>query len=169
MYWITSWRLEKIIIGRGIQVDRGICLICLRVMVLMIMPVGSAVTACRCSLYSPPRMFPHDTHQKCAVKVVKHDHRFEMIVLYLTFISIHIQYMVVYLCNLWSNCVISLHNTCFYRQVWCQLLNVIGQAFAATNYSWMFCEGLYLHIIMAHALRTGKKLIKCLVVGGWGE
>ncbi|BFY98646.1 hypothetical protein BsWGS_01686 [Bradybaena similaris] len=51
--------------------------------------------------------------------------------------------------------------------VWCQLLNVIGQACVATNYSWMFCEGLYLHIIMAHALRTGKKLIKCLVVCGW--
>ncbi|XP_005093780.3 calcitonin receptor [Aplysia californica] len=52
--------------------------------------------------------------------------------------------------------------------VWCQFLHVLAQYFTTTNFSWMFCEGLYLHIIMAHALRTGKKLIKCLVIGGWG-
>jgi hypothetical protein len=33
----------------------------------------------------------------------------------------------------------------------------------------MFCEGLYLHIIMAHAFRTGKTLLRVLLFVGWGE
>ncbi|BFZ01615.1 hypothetical protein BsWGS_04654 [Bradybaena similaris] len=52
--------------------------------------------------------------------------------------------------------------------LWCQLLHVIGQYFATTNFSWMFCEGLYLHMIMAQALTTGKTRIKWLAIGGWG-
>lgn len=51
--------------------------------------------------------------------------------------------------------------------VWCRVLNLIAQYFSTTNFSWMFCEGLYLHFILARALRTGKKLIKCLIVAGW--
>ncbi|CAL1531756.1 unnamed protein product [Lymnaea stagnalis] len=50
---------------------------------------------------------------------------------------------------------------------WCRVLNLIAQYFSTTNFSWMFCEGLYLHFILARALRTGKKLIKCLIIAGW--
>ncbi|RUS80722.1 hypothetical protein EGW08_011508 [Elysia chlorotica] len=52
--------------------------------------------------------------------------------------------------------------------LWCRYLHVLAQYFTTTNFSWMCCEALYLHIIMAHTLHTGKKLIKCLVVAGWG-
>ncbi|GFS15198.1 calcitonin receptor [Elysia marginata] len=52
--------------------------------------------------------------------------------------------------------------------VWCRYLHALAQYFSTTNFSWMCCEGLYLHIIMAHALHTSKKLIKCLIIGGWG-
>ncbi|XP_059174458.1 calcitonin gene-related peptide type 1 receptor-like [Physella acuta] len=52
--------------------------------------------------------------------------------------------------------------------LWCRVLHMVAHYCSASNFSWMLCEGLYLHIIMAHALRTGKKLIKCLVIGGWG-
>ncbi|GFO06609.1 calcitonin receptor [Plakobranchus ocellatus] len=52
--------------------------------------------------------------------------------------------------------------------VWCRQLHVLAQYFTTTNFSWMCCEGLYLHIIMAHTLQTGKTLIKSLVIGGWG-
>ncbi|GFR71667.1 calcitonin receptor [Elysia marginata] len=52
--------------------------------------------------------------------------------------------------------------------LWCRCLHVVAQYFTTTNFSWMCCEGLYLHIIMAHTLHTGRTLIKSLIIGGWG-
>ncbi|XP_070210532.1 calcitonin gene-related peptide type 1 receptor-like [Littorina saxatilis] len=51
--------------------------------------------------------------------------------------------------------------------MWCRLLHVLAQYLTTCNFAWMFCEGLYLHIIMAHAFRTGKTLIRVLLFVGW--
>ncbi|KAL8592155.1 hypothetical protein ACOMHN_033526 [Nucella lapillus] len=53
--------------------------------------------------------------------------------------------------------------------VWCQVLHVLANYFTTCNFAWMFCEGLYIHIIMAHAFRTGKMLIRALLFVGWGN
>lgn len=59
------------------------------------------------------------------------------------------------------------HVTCV--QVWCQVLHIITQYLVAVNFSWMFCEGLYLHTIIVVAFATGKKLlVSCLVIG-WSK
>ncbi|KAL5006348.1 hypothetical protein ScPMuIL_015154 [Solemya velum] len=50
--------------------------------------------------------------------------------------------------------------------VWCQGLHVFAQYITACNFAWMFCEGLYLHTIIAKAFLPGKKLfITCCLVG----
>ncbi|KAK7477489.1 hypothetical protein BaRGS_00031253, partial [Batillaria attramentaria] len=55
----------------------------------------------------------------------------------------------------------------FDNPVWCRVLHVLAHYCTASNFAWMFCEGLYLHVIMAQAFRTGKTLIRVLLLVGW--
>ncbi|XP_076461808.1 calcitonin receptor-like [Babylonia areolata] len=52
--------------------------------------------------------------------------------------------------------------------VWCQALHVLTQYSTTCNFAWMFCEALYLHVIMTHTFRTGDILIRALLFTGWG-
>lgn len=51
--------------------------------------------------------------------------------------------------------------------VWCRCLHVICHYFTVCNFSWMFCEGLYINTIMAYAFSMGKKLVKLCYFIGW--
>ncbi|KAL8623519.1 hypothetical protein ACOMHN_058899 [Nucella lapillus] len=53
--------------------------------------------------------------------------------------------------------------------VWCQVLHVLTQYCTTCNFAWMFCEGLYLHVIMARTFRTGNVLIRVLLFIGDGS
>uniref|UniRef100_W8AQB8 Calcitonin gene-related peptide type 1 receptor n=2 Tax=Ceratitis capitata TaxID=7213 RepID=W8AQB8_CERCA len=50
----------------------------------------------------------------------------------------------------------------------CIALYIILHYFLLTNYSWMLCEGFYLHTVLVSAFISEKKLVKWLVAFGWG-
>lgn len=52
--------------------------------------------------------------------------------------------------------------------VWCQALHVVTQYLVTCNYVWMFCEGLYLHTILAIAFTSAKRLLYACYAIGWG-
>ncbi|TMW41989.1 hypothetical protein DOY81_012932, partial [Sarcophaga bullata] len=45
----------------------------------------------------------------------------------------------------------------------CVALHVILHYFLLTNYSWMLCEGFYLHTVLVSAFISEKKLVKWLI------
>ncbi|XP_013418736.1 calcitonin gene-related peptide type 1 receptor isoform X2 [Lingula anatina] len=60
------------------------------------------------------------------------------------------------------------HDVIVSNPFWCQGLHVLVQYLTVCNYFWMFCEGLYLHTIIVVAFTTGKALLICCCVIGWG-
>ncbi|XP_074604062.1 uncharacterized protein LOC141857462 [Brevipalpus obovatus] len=50
----------------------------------------------------------------------------------------------------------------------CQLLHILVQYFLLANYSWMFCEGLYLFTLLVVAFVAEDKVMKWFYVIGWG-
>uniref|UniRef100_A0A0K8UB56 Calcitonin gene-related peptide type 1 receptor n=1 Tax=Bactrocera latifrons TaxID=174628 RepID=A0A0K8UB56_BACLA len=50
----------------------------------------------------------------------------------------------------------------------CIALHIILHYFLLTNYSWMLCEGFYLHTVLVSAFISEKKLVKWLIALGWG-
>jgi len=45
---------------------------------------------------------------------------------------------------------------------------VVLHYFLVSNYSWMLCEGLYLHTMLVHAFLREDKLLKGMYCLGWG-
>lgn len=41
--------------------------------------------------------------------------------------------------------------------------------FLLSNYSWMLCEGFYLHTVLVAAFISEKRLVKWLIAFGWGS
>lgn len=52
-------------------------------------------------------------------------------------------------------------------QVGCRVLHTVLHYFLMTNYSWMLCEGFYLHTVLVHAFIAESKLVKWLMALGW--
>ncbi|EDW59910.2 uncharacterized protein Dvir_GJ21197, isoform C [Drosophila virilis] len=50
---------------------------------------------------------------------------------------------------------------------YCVALHIILHYFLLTNYSWMLCEGFYLHTVLVAAFISEKKLVKWLIAFGW--
>uniref|UniRef100_A0A1B0GC90 Calcitonin receptor n=1 Tax=Glossina morsitans morsitans TaxID=37546 RepID=A0A1B0GC90_GLOMM len=50
----------------------------------------------------------------------------------------------------------------------CIALHIVLHYFLLTNYSWMLCEGFYLHTVLVAAFISEKKLVKWLIAFGWG-
>ncbi|XP_052812423.1 calcitonin gene-related peptide type 1 receptor-like [Mya arenaria] len=51
--------------------------------------------------------------------------------------------------------------------IWCQVLHELTHYFTVCNYSWMFCEGFYLHALMVIAFTKDKKLLLICYLIGW--
>lgn len=51
--------------------------------------------------------------------------------------------------------------------VWCRLLNSTLQYALLTNYTWMLCEGLYLHTVLVSAFVSERRLVRSLLAAGW--
>ncbi|XP_033762155.1 calcitonin gene-related peptide type 1 receptor-like isoform X1 [Pecten maximus] len=50
--------------------------------------------------------------------------------------------------------------------IWCRMIHVFAQYCVVSNFSWMFCEGLYLHTIMVRTFGSTKHvLIACYFIG----
>ena len=50
----------------------------------------------------------------------------------------------------------------------CRLLLMLSKYFRLTNYTWMFCEGYYLHRLLANTFEEERSLGVILAIG-WGE
>ena len=50
----------------------------------------------------------------------------------------------------------------------CRWLLMQTMYFRLTNFSWMFCEGYYLHRLLANTFEEQRSLVFMLVVG-WGK
>ncbi|KAI8437238.1 hypothetical protein MSG28_010553, partial [Choristoneura fumiferana] len=50
---------------------------------------------------------------------------------------------------------------------WCRALNAALQYALLTNYTWMLCEGLYLHTVLVHAFVSERRLLRALLAAGW--
>ncbi|XP_077299605.1 diuretic hormone 31 Receptor isoform X2 [Arctopsyche grandis] len=68
---------------------------------------------------------------------------------------------------LWYEAVIKSPNVITENPAWCKVLHVIIQYVLLTNYSWMLCEGLYLHTVLVSAFVAEQRLLKGLVALGW--
>ena len=57
-------------------------------------------------------------------------------------------------------------------QVWCRVLSWLKLYLTSTSYCWMFCEGYYLHRLIANAFEPPKNLLALYAIGwgmsGWG-
>ena len=60
-------------------------------------------------------------------------------------------------------------NMSFYFQWICKTLTAMFNFAHATNFYWMFVEGLYLHIIIVWTYSADKIKLRYLVFIGWGK
>nr|AAL48818.1 RE24343p [Drosophila melanogaster] len=51
----------------------------------------------------------------------------------------------------------------------CVALHITLHYFLLSNYSWMLCEGFYLHTVLVAAFISEKRLVKWLIAFGWGS
>ena len=56
----------------------------------------------------------------------------------------------------------------FQNTLGCQLLMMLTKYFRLTNYTWMFCEGYYLHRLLANTFEEERSLAFILSIG-WGK
>ena len=50
----------------------------------------------------------------------------------------------------------------------CRILLMITKYFRLTNYTWMFCEGYYLHRLLVNTFEEERSIMFILIIG-WGE
>ncbi|CAH1101413.1 unnamed protein product [Psylliodes chrysocephalus] len=56
----------------------------------------------------------------------------------------------------------------FANQPWCIALHTILYSCLISNYSWMLCEGLYLHTVLVWAFISQNNLLIAVILIGWG-
>ncbi|KAK9701848.1 7 transmembrane receptor (Secretin family) [Popillia japonica] len=69
---------------------------------------------------------------------------------------------------LWYNFVVDRPEVVKDNTLWCRLLHIILTYFLLSNYSWMLCEGLYLHTVLVSAFISEVLLLRCMLLVGWG-
>ncbi|XP_065173874.1 calcitonin gene-related peptide type 1 receptor isoform X2 [Atheta coriaria] len=69
---------------------------------------------------------------------------------------------------LWNNLVVYRTEVVSHNPIWCKVLHVVLYFFLLSNYSWMLCEGLYLHTVLVSAFVSETKLLRGMVLLGWG-
>ncbi|KPJ15429.1 Calcitonin gene-related peptide type 1 receptor [Papilio machaon] len=68
---------------------------------------------------------------------------------------------------LWYGLVTRAPDTLAASPAWCRALNVALQYVLLTNYTWMLCEGLYLHTVLVSAFVSERRLVRALLAAGW--
>ncbi|RZC42877.1 calcitonin gene-related peptide type 1 receptor, partial [Asbolus verrucosus] len=69
---------------------------------------------------------------------------------------------------LWYNVVVNDEEVVGENKLWCRILHVVLYSFLISNYSWMLCEGIYLHTVLVSAFISERRLLRCMLVLGWG-
>ncbi|XP_031351143.1 calcitonin gene-related peptide type 1 receptor-like isoform X2 [Photinus pyralis] len=69
---------------------------------------------------------------------------------------------------LWYNLVVGDPDLVSANKIWCRVLHVVLYYFLLSNYSWMLCEGLYLHTVLVSAFISEVRLLRCMLLLGWG-
>ncbi|XP_045448272.1 calcitonin gene-related peptide type 1 receptor [Melitaea cinxia] len=67
----------------------------------------------------------------------------------------------------WYGLVVRSPDTLRESPLWCRLLNAVLQYALLTNYTWMLCEGLYLHTVLVSAFVSERRLLRGLLAAGW--
>ena len=50
----------------------------------------------------------------------------------------------------------------------CRFILMLSKYFRLTNYTWMYCEGYYLHRLLANTFEE-ERSIKVILLIGWGK
>lgn len=69
---------------------------------------------------------------------------------------------------LWYTSVIGDPAVVTSNAIWCRILHVVLFYFLISNYSWMLCEGVYLHTVLVSAFISESRLLKFMLALGWG-
>ncbi|XP_059050164.1 calcitonin gene-related peptide type 1 receptor isoform X2 [Achroia grisella] len=67
----------------------------------------------------------------------------------------------------WYGLVVRAPDTLAASPAWCRALNALLQYALLTNYTWMLCEGLYLHTVLVSAFVSERRLVRALLAAGW--
>lgn len=67
----------------------------------------------------------------------------------------------------WYGLVVRSPDVTAHSPVWCRALNALLQYVLLTNYTWMLCEGLYLHTVLVSAFISERRLVCALLAAGW--
>lgn len=67
----------------------------------------------------------------------------------------------------WYGGVVRAPATLAAAPAWCRALNAALQYALLTNYTWMLCEGLYLHTVLVSAFVAERRLLRALLAAGW--
>ncbi|XP_022917669.1 calcitonin gene-related peptide type 1 receptor isoform X2 [Onthophagus taurus] len=69
---------------------------------------------------------------------------------------------------LWYNLVVDNPTVLNENVLWCRFLHIILTYFLISTYSWMLCEGVYLHTVLVSAFISEVRLLRCILLLGWG-
>ncbi|XP_064210832.1 calcitonin gene-related peptide type 1 receptor isoform X2 [Tribolium castaneum] len=69
---------------------------------------------------------------------------------------------------LWYSLVVNDQDVLHENKLWCRVLHVVLFTFLISNYSWMLCEGIYLHTVLVSAFISERRLLRCMLALGWG-
>nr|UTE79860.1 diuretic hormone receptor [Lymantria dispar] len=67
----------------------------------------------------------------------------------------------------WYALVVESADTLRASPAWCCALNALLKYAMLTNYTWMLCEGLYLHTVLVSAFVSERRLLRALLLLGW--
>ncbi|XP_052870358.1 calcitonin gene-related peptide type 1 receptor isoform X2 [Anopheles cruzii] len=89
-------------------------------------------------------------------------------------ITLHMNLFASFACNnflwlLWYRLVLTELDVLKQSGPGCITLHLVLHYFLLTNYSWMLCEGFYLHTVLVSAFVSEQKLLKWLLALGWGS
>ncbi|XP_032527603.2 calcitonin gene-related peptide type 1 receptor-like isoform X1 [Danaus plexippus] len=93
--------------------------------------------------------------------------------LHCTRIRVHMNLFTAFALNnilwiVWYRVVVNNATVVQENKIWCQLLHIVTTYFMVTGYTWMFCEGLHLHIALVVVFVKEKVAMRCFLAIGWG-
>ena len=68
---------------------------------------------------------------------------------------------------LWYKLVLFDHSVWSSNSLWCRMLHVITTYFTLSTYTWMLCEGAYIHILLVAPFLDHKFCVSSLKILGW--